>query len=103
MRRESHLMSLWAGLLVAFSFVFVAANPTHAVLIFSDGFNGSGADLSGVAPEVRNGNQTWVASPNFNQNGTIDPNGAGSATLAFTPDQWSPVPDRCIFSECDRR
>jgi hypothetical protein len=53
-------------------------------LLFSNDFGGDISDLDGTTPDVTTGGAAWVASPNFNQDGSID-EGAGSATLAFTP------------------
>ena len=58
-------------------------------LLFSQDFAGSSADLDTGIPDTTIGGTAWVASPNFNQDGSIDQGaagaGAGSATLAFTP------------------
>ena len=62
----------------------MATGLLRAEIIFSEDFNGSSDDLDGSAPDTRPGTEAWVASPVFNQDGSVDPS-AGSATLAFTP------------------
>jgi hypothetical protein len=56
----------------------------RAGVIYQEDFNGSADDLNGAAPSIRPGEETWIATPIFNQDGSLDPD-AGSATLAFTP------------------
>lgn len=68
-----------AGLCISTLF----AAQSEAAVIFQDDFSGGTADLDGAAPDIGPG--TWVASPTFNQDGSLDPD-AGSATLAFAPD-----------------
>ncbi|BCX47821.1 hypothetical protein HAHE_17290 [Haloferula helveola] len=64
--------------------ILAAAMPaSRAATIFSDNFDGDGSDLDGATPDVTTG-VNWVASANFNRNGTTG-DGPGSATLAFTP------------------
>ena len=69
---------------VAMAGLVLATSSAEATVIFSEDFSGTSADLNNTAPDVRPGSETWVASPRFNQDGSID-QGAGSATLAFTP------------------
>lgn len=57
--------------------------PASGAIIFSDNFDGGSGDLNGASPDVTPG-ANWVASPLFNADGTTE-QGAGSATLAFTP------------------
>lgn len=62
----------------------LTAVTAHADVLFSEDFGGTADDLNETAPDVRPGAETWVATPIFNQDGSLDPD-AGSATLAFTP------------------
>jgi hypothetical protein len=62
----------------------MATGFLRAEIIFREDFNGSSDDLDGSAPDIRPGTEAWVASPVFNQDGSVDPS-AGSATLEFTP------------------
>ena len=60
------------------------------VTLFSDDFSGGAGDLHGTSPDTTTGAAAWVASEQFNANGSIlDSAGSGtrggSATLAFTP------------------
>jgi len=61
-----------------------AAVCARADVIYQEDFSGSSDDLNGAAPGLRPGDETWVATPIFNQDGSLDPD-AGSATLAFAP------------------
>ena len=57
-------------------------------VIFSDDFSGDESDLNGVAPDVRESTEVWVASPIFNADGSIerpDIVAQGSMTLPFIP------------------
>jgi len=61
--------------------------PAAAYDIYSDDFNGSG-DLSGTAPDVRPGSETWTASttaPAWQADGTITGNAHRNAWLPFAP------------------
>lgn len=53
--------------------------------IFSDDFSGDSSDLNGTTPDVTPNGEAWVASPLFNSDGSTE-DAAGSATLAFTPE-----------------
>lgn len=70
-----------AGILACFALL---AAPLPASVLFSEDFSGGNADLNGSTPDSTTGGAAWVASANFNQDGSID-QGTGSATLAFTP------------------
>ena len=63
----------------------LASTPTFAESLFAEDFAGAAAtDLNGTTPDQTTGGATWVASPNFNADGSFA-GSAGSATLAFTP------------------
>ncbi len=64
------------------------APATHAGIIYQDDFSGMAGSLNGAMPDV--GANNWVASSQFNADGSIVNIGGtgtvgGSATLAFTP------------------
>ncbi len=61
----------------------VLPSSASAATLFADQFGGGGGDLNGEVPEVSSG-ASWVASTIFNADGSTE-QGAGSATLAFTP------------------
>jgi hypothetical protein len=63
------------------------ALPVGAADIYSDDFSGSG-NLSGTAPDVRPGAETWTASttaPAWQADGTITGNAHRNTWLPFTP------------------
>lgn len=62
----------------------IPAVTVDAQVIFSEDFSGTSADINGTTPDVTTGGAAWVASSNFNQDGSINL-GAGSMTLGFTP------------------
>jgi len=75
-----------------FTLLFLSAlSAAQAGIIFSDNFSGGTGDINTTTPDVTTGAATWVASEQFNANGSIvdSTNVAttkgGSATLAFTP------------------
>ena len=61
----------------------LGSSPSLAQTIFSESFSGETA-LDGTTPEVTADGATWVASPNFNEDGSFA-GSPGSATLAFVP------------------
>lgn len=79
-------------LVAAAAALTLAVGSAHAapVVIYQDDFSGGTGDINGVAPDTAPGAETWVASSQFNADGSIANIGAagiqgGSATLAFTP------------------
>ena len=71
-----------AGLVFALT---AASQQADAAVIYNETFVGTG-DLNGTAPDTTTGGNTWTASPNWNEDGTVDAgSGDDSAFLAFTP------------------
>lgn len=71
--------------LIFFGFCLLASAPTFAELIFAEDFTGAAiTDLNGTTPGQMTEGAAWVASPNFNADGSFA-GSPGSATLAFTP------------------
>lgn len=58
--------------------------PNDGILIQHD-FAGPPSNLHGTAPDIAPGEETWIASPGFNADGSLDQSTGGSATLEFTP------------------
>ena len=84
---KKHLLSC-----LAISGMILSAIPATAqITVFSDNFDGAAVDLHDTTPDTTTGGAKWVATPvNFLANGSItggtgSTDGAGSATLAFTP------------------
>jgi hypothetical protein len=73
----------YAGINGNTTWTFTTAAIPEGVL-FSHAFGGDSTDLNGTSPDVTTGSANWIASAEFNQDGTTG-DGPGSATLAFTP------------------
>jgi hypothetical protein len=72
-------------LLTAVAIMGLTASAATAATVFEDNFDGAAAtDLNGLAPDTRPGAETWIASSLFDADGAMG-NTAGTATLAFTP------------------
>ncbi len=60
--------------------------PAQPVIYFDD-FDGLGSDnLAGTAPDVRPGDQTWIASSLWKADGSKTANGGANAWLPFAPE-----------------
>lgn len=64
--------------------ISLGAVPDHRGVMFREDFKGGGGLLNGSTPDVTFGNNKWLASPVFGQDGSVA-SGVGSATVAFTP------------------
>lgn len=70
------------------SFLALALAPSLAcgqTILFSEDFEGDGSDLNGTTPDNTTNEANWIAAPLFVDDGTTG-DAAGSATLAFTPE-----------------
>lgn len=85
-RHPDHFTGLCLAILAALGFSTASAQTK----IYSDNFDGGTGNIHGLAPDIRPGTETWIASPVFNANGSVDrassgTTGRGSMTLPFVP------------------
>ena len=91
MKRGKRVTNRWTRGLVAIGLVGMTVASARADVIYYDDFSGAtNATLTGTAPAVRPGSETWMANSNgyFKADGTYDatPNASAGVWLPFTPE-----------------
>jgi len=71
--------------LVVVAMLGLTTPSANAGVIYSDRFSDSG-DLNGAIPDVTTGGAAWVASAEWNKDGTYSGGSHGNGFLAFTPE-----------------